>query len=291
MWMVQRDKFDHFLAQQAQQQGATLQEQTEVLGLTRTSQSWQVKTAQAMLEARYLIAADGVNSICAKWLGFAPHTSFMGASLEISSLQGSLSPDRAYFDFGSLKNGYIWVFPKKKGYSISGGCFKGNLKSEELKKQLYHYAQQQGLDTAQAQYQEYPLNLWTENQPLHTDKALLAGEAAGLLDPLLGEGIRPAILSGVRAAEAINRALAGQETALAQYTQILTDEWGKEMSLAQKLAGIFYQFPQVAYKVALKRPAAAQLMGQILCGQLRYSDVTEQVMQTLKKKLIPGFGR
>jgi flavin-dependent dehydrogenase len=182
MWMVQRDKFDHFLAQQARQQGATLQEQTEVLGLTRTSQGWQVKTAQTMLEAPYLIAADGVNSICAQWLGFAPRTSFSGASLEIPSLQGSLSSDRAYFDFGSLKNGYIWTFPKKNGYSISGGCFKGTLKGEELKKQLYHYAQQQGLDTAQAQYQEYPLNLWTENQPLHRDKAVLVGNTFAKLE-------------------------------------------------------------------------------------------------------------
>ena len=63
------------------------------------------------------------------------------------------------------------------------------------------------------------------------------------------------------------------------------------MAWAQKLAGIFYQFPKIAYKVAVKRPAAGQLMGEILCGQLKYSDVTDKAMQVLKKRLLPGFGR
>ncbi|WP_333119211.1 MULTISPECIES: hypothetical protein [unclassified Microcoleus] len=40
-------------------------------------------------------------------------------------------------------------------------------------------------------------------------QALLAGDSASLADPLSGEGIRPAIFSGFKAAQAIDRALGG----------------------------------------------------------------------------------
>ncbi|MFM7878306.1 MAG: NAD(P)/FAD-dependent oxidoreductase, partial [Microcystis panniformis] len=110
------------------------------------------------------------------------------------------------------------------------------------------------------------------------------------LDPLIGEGIRPAILTGVKAASAIDRALAGDNQALAGYSRIIREEWGEDMALAAKLAGLFYQFTQIAYNVAVKRPIAGQLMGRILVGDLKYRDVTEQAMQQLKKLLLPRFG-
>jgi hypothetical protein len=53
---------------------------------------------------------------------------------------------------------------------------------------------------------------------------------------------------------------------------------------------MFHQFPKIAYKVGVKRPSAAQLMGKILCGELRYSEVTEKAMKRIKGSLIPGMG-
>jgi geranylgeranyl reductase family protein len=291
MWMVRRDRFDHFLCQQAQRQGAQIQDDTEVTACAFRSDFWEVTTSNGTYQAQYLIAADGVKGKTAQWLGFPPQEESLGATLEIRTPVPENRRRTASFDFGSLKNGYIWNFPKADGYTISGGCFKGNIKSEELKKQLLNYASASGIDPGSAQYYEYPLALWTQKRPLHTRQAVLAGEAAGIVDPLLGEGIRPSILTGVKAAEAIDLALAGDGGALARYSDIIDAQWGVDMVLAQRLAGLFYQFTQIAYKVGVKRPVAAQIMGQILCGKLRYSDVVEQAMQRLKKSLIPGFGR
>ncbi len=290
MWMVRRDKFDHFLVQQAQQKGAEVKDNTEVKAISFRENSWQVSTSQGTFNAPYLIGADGVKGAVANWLGFKPRQEFLGATLEVRTAVVPENQNIAYFDFGSLKNGYIWNFPKADGYTISGGCLRGKGKAEDIKKQLTNYAKEFGLDLSDRQYNEYPLCLWTENQALHTDHALLAGEAAGILDPLLGEGIRPSILTGIKAAEAINQALAGDDHALANYSEIISQEWGADMVLAQRLAGVFYQFPKVAYKVGVKRPAAAQIMAKILTGKLRYSDVTEQAMSRLKKLLIPGMG-
>ena len=282
MWMVQRGAFDHFLIQQAQAQGAQFKQGTPVTGIQLAGDRWQVTTPQETDTASYLVAADGGKGPMAGWLGFEKQPS-LGMTLEVEAEVPSPKRHTAYFDFGSLKNGYIWNFPKSNGYSLSAGFLRGNKgKPEELKKQLTKYAQQFGLDLANARYSEYPLNIWSE--------AVLAGEAAGILDPLTGEGNRPAIFTGLKAAETIDAALAG-ETNLANYTQAITQEWGADMVLAGRLAGLFYQFPKIAYKVGVKRPSAAQVMGKILCGELRYSDVTDQAIKKLRKSLIPGMGR
>jgi geranylgeranyl reductase family protein len=291
MWMVKRDRFDHYLIEQAKQKGAQIKDNTEVTAIAPKSNGWKVTTSNGTFEASYLIAADGVKGSMAKWLGSKPRQAFLGATLEIKTSLGPKQQHTASFDFGTLKNGYIWNFPKADGYSLSAGCFRGKAKPDELKKQLTDYAKESGIDLSNSQYSEYALSLWTDNQPLHANRAVIAGEAAGILDPLSGEGIRPSIYTGMKAAEAIDAALAGDGQALANYTKVISEEWGSDMLLAQRLAGLFYQFPGIAYKVGVKRPAAAQIMAKILCGELRYSDVTEQAMQRLKKSLLPGMGR
>lgn len=123
---------------------------------------------------------------------------------------------------------------------------------------------------------------------MHGDLALLVGEAAGIVDPLIGEGIRPAMYTGVKAAGAISAALKGETNALAGYTESVNQEWGANLAKADFLAGLFYKAPKIAYKVGVKRPAAGQLMGKILCGELSYSQVAEKATQKLK--FIPGIG-
>jgi len=43
----------------------------------------------------------------------------------------------AHFEFGMVKNGYIWSFPKADGYSIGIGTFRGE---EDFKSILGEYA-------------------------------------------------------------------------------------------------------------------------------------------------------
>ena len=240
-------------------------------------------------EGKYLIGADGANSKVAKLLGMDNTPTVAAASLQVP---GSVSDRRkmtAFFDFGSLKNGFMWCFPKADGYSFSAAYVRNPKgKPDELKKQLTKYAELFDLDPSQGEYQEHPLNLWDKERTLHSDRALLVGEAAGMVDPLIGEGIRPAMFTGVRAAGAVIGALKGETNALADYTESVNAEWGANLAKADFLAGLFFKAPKIAYKVGVKRPAAGQLMGKILCGELSYSQVAEKATQKLK--FIPGIG-
>ena len=220
MWMVNRSEFDYHIIQQAQALGAQVQTGTTVTGIEFKGDYWTVNTHQGTFQAKYLIGADGAKGLMAKWLGFGDRSVRMGMVMEVPAQDIAAS---AQFDFGIIKNGFIWSLPKANGYSIGTGTFRGK-DNEDLQAALLQYAKLKGLDTSQATFHSHPMCLWAEDQPLHTRNALLAGEAAGLSDPFTAEGIRPALFSGMKAAVAIDSALSGNSAALANYTQVIQAE-------------------------------------------------------------------
>lgn len=289
MWMVQRDQFDNFLIEQARDQGVEFKTGVEVQGVKLEADTWHISTSAGQFESKYLIAADGANSATAKLLGFSEAQTVAAASLQVPGVVSDRRQVTAFFDFGSLKNGFMWCFPKADGYSFSAAFVRNPKgKADELKKELYKYAELFNLDPTQGEYREHPLNLWQANRPLHSDRAVLVGEAAGMVDPLIGEGIRPALYTGTAAAKAISAAILGDAKALAGYTESVNQEWGANLAKADFLAGLFFKAPKIAYKLGVKRPTAGQLMGKILCGELSYSQVAEKATQKLK--FIPGIG-
>ena len=290
IWMVRRDVFDHFLVKKAQEKGAELRDGTEVKGIELVGDTWQVSTSNGTVAGKYLIAADGAKGPMAKMLGFKDRKRRLAGALEVETAATNV-PEVVSFEFGMVKNGYIWNFPKADGYSIGIGTFRGG-EGQDFKKILNEYAQ--GLfkiDINSAKQYGHPICLWDGDQKLHTDRALLAGEAACVVDPMTAEGIRPSIFSGIKAYEAVHGALSGDSGAIAKYSEVMADEWGSDMKWSQRMAAAFYQFPKVGYKVGVKRPAATVIMAKILAGELRYSDVAGKAIKKMTSGLIPGFGK
>jgi geranylgeranyl reductase family protein len=288
IWMVRRDIFDHFLVQQAQKQGAELRDNTEVKSIKFENDAWQVNTSNGSFQGRYLIAADGAKGPMAKLLGFKERKRRLAGALEAEVSTTGENERTAYFEFGMLKNGYIWNFPKADGYSIGVGTFRGS-EPQDFKSLLAEYGTMFGVNVSASKQYGHPLCLWDGNQNLHTQNAVLAGEAACVVDPFTAEGIRPSIYSGLKASEAVSQAIAGDTNALANYTQVINEEWGADMKWAQRLAGAFYQFPKIGYNLGIKRPSATERMVQILCGELRYSDVAGRAIKRLSGGLL-GMG-
>ncbi|MEC4813080.1 MAG: geranylgeranyl reductase family protein [Scytonema sp. PMC 1069.18] len=284
VWMVRRDVFDHFLIQQAQKQGADFRDSTEVKSIEFNGNFWRVNTADESVTSRYLIAADGAKGPMAKWLGFKERKRRLAGALEAEAKTDVQNGHVFHLEFGMVKNGYLWNFPKADGYSIGIGTFIGG-ERQDFKSILSQYGHGFNVDITTCTQYGHALSLWNGYQTLHTENAVLAGEAACIVDPFTAEGIRPSIFSGMKAAEAIDQALSGDINALENYTRTINEQWGSEMAWAQKIAGLFYRFPGLAYKVGIKRPSAVQTMGKLLCGDLRYGDVAGRAI----KRLTPGL--
>lgn len=280
IWMVRREVFDYFILQQAQKQGAEIRDKNTVTGIKWSSDRWQVNTTNESWTSRYLIAADGAKGPMAKWLGFGDRRRFVGGAVEIEVLIENPPIESAYFEFGMLNNGYVWNFPKADGYSIGVGTF-WQRHARNFKGILSEYARMFDVNISTVQQFGHPLCLWNGTQKLHTENALLAGEAACLVDPFTAEGIRPSIFSGIKAAEAIDRALAGNIFALEKYSEIIEEKWGRDLIWAQRLAGAFSRFPKIAYRVGVQRSNATIIMTKILSGELGYADVVSKALRRL----------
>lgn len=281
VWMVRRDIFDHFIVQQSQKQGAQLQENTLVTGIELETDKIVVKTSNGNYTGRYLIAADGGRGPIAHWLGFKKRKRVLAGALETEVPCHQQNP-KIYFDFGMVKSGYLWNFPKADGYSIGIGAFNDR-GSQNLRSILADYAQLFAVDLSEIKHYGHPISLWNGNQKLHSDRAVLAGEAACVVDPFTAEGIRPSIFSGIKAAEAMDQALGGDSKALENYSRTIGEEWGKEMIWAQRLAKLFYRFPAWGYQAGVKRESATNILAKILTGELRYSQVAQRGIKRLSR--------
>ncbi|MCR9273051.1 MULTISPECIES: geranylgeranyl reductase family protein [Mameliella] len=172
------------------------------------------------IEAPLMIAADGVNSPTARTLfGAAFDRARIGFALEVE--HPGTDPDRPLrIDFGAADWGYGWQFPKPRGTTVGlGGVMSRNA---NMKAGLARYLDQLGLpDTLPVKGQFLPFGDFRAVPG--KGRILLAGDAAGLVDPITGEGIAHALDSGALAARAACRALedAAPDKALAAYTNDL----------------------------------------------------------------------
>ncbi|MEO1093556.1 MAG: geranylgeranyl reductase family protein [Cyanobacteria bacterium J06638_28] len=286
IWIVQRDVFDHFLTQQAIAQGAELKDNMPALGIQFTNEHWLVATANGDFAGRYLIAADGAHGPLSKWLGFKETKLKSAATLEVKTATPNAQAQAMNFEFGLLKSGCLWCFPRTEGYVIGAANFlsKG---TQDYQTVLAQYAPIFGGSYHEGTTHPASLKLWEGKHPLHTQQAVVVGEAAAIVDPLTAEGVRHGMYSGVKAAEAIHIALQGKPEALANYTQAI-HEWGNNMQWAQRIAQVFFRAQGIGYKVGIKRPTATKRMGQLLTGEIQYSDIANRVIKRMSTGFFPG---
>lgn len=287
IWMVKREVFDQFLVEKAQAAGAQVKDCTPVTAVELQQDGWRVSTLAGEFEAAYLVAADGAQGPMARWLGFPELELRQASLLEVATPEPLDDSCAINFEFGLVKQGCLWNFPKYQGYAIGAVAFRGKAPAD-YQNVLDQYGQSFGVRAAQGTVYSHPLKLWDGNHPLHTRRAVLVGEAAAIVDPLSAEGIRPGMISGVKAAAAIHTALQGDPHALAGYTQAMYDSWGADMQWAKRISSLFFRVPGIGYKVGIKRPSATQRLGQILAGEVQYAEIANRVMKRLSGGFISG---
>ena len=175
-----------------------------------------VTFANQTITAPVLIGADGVNSMVAKALfDRAIDPDQIGFALEVE--QGGNSADTPLrIDFGAAHWGYGWQFPKPQGTTIGIGGI--HARNPHMKRDLARYLDLLGVsDDLKVKGQFLPFGF--PRKTPGKGPVLLAGDAAGLVDPITGEGIAFAMQSGQIAATSARDAInAGRpQDALRQY--------------------------------------------------------------------------
>jgi geranylgeranyl reductase family protein len=203
--MTQRRRLDLHLAEQAAAAGADFRDEVRVEELTLEDASVTAVVGGSPVLASFVVGADGANGLVARAAGLGDGI-VRGVALEGNVPWGTLDPApyrrTAWVELGVVPGGYGWVFPKGDHANLGVGGWMGE--GPHLRAHLDRLARMHGLDPgALTNVRGHRLPMRRLGGPAGRGRVLLVGDAAGLVDPLSGDGIYEAFVSARLAAEAI----------------------------------------------------------------------------------------
>ncbi len=300
-FLVMRDRFDQFLAKEAQKRGADILEGERVTGAKENEDWIEVELSKGKkLRSGYLVGADGAGSIVAKsfsLLSRKDNRQGVGLESEIPFERTVHFPKedlhRILLDFGRIPSGFGWVFPKREGLSVGiGGMFfhagKKNLRRcfIDFLTGLNYTPKGEG-----AEVMGHPLpSFYDEGQRISQGRALLVGDAASLIDPLTGEGVYYAIRSGMLAAEAILRSKEKGILPADLYHEAVQVNIVENFKWALLFARFVNRFNKLSYQTLRHYPELGNLYLQVLEGKETYKGFVERVKQRVKDLLKGQLG-
>lgn len=196
------------------------------------------------------------------------------------------APHDLVFDFAPIAGGYGWLFPKGDHINVGVGGFvpkdgadgspaaNGDAMSCEnvTRGLLESYTRQKlgvELSDVRAHVSGQHLGLGGHSY-VPRGRVLLAGDAAGLVDPLTGEGIYSAIKSGQAAAAALLACANGDSVSLgAAYAERLS-ELQAMLMFSHDAAKSFYREPGRGFRV-VRKPVLRHLMLKTYADGLPYA--------------------
>ncbi|MDQ3928779.1 MAG: geranylgeranyl reductase family protein [Chloroflexota bacterium] len=278
-YMVMRDRFDHLLVHKAQEAGARVLEGTTVKAVEVSDEGVAVTTRDGRrFQGRVVVGADGANGVVARNLGLAREgTVGIGLESEVRVASQDLDAwhDRVLLDMAVLKHGYGWIFPKADHLSIGvGGPSDDTPLVKQYSARFTNYCRSILGQYEVVHSQGHRLPVRPAGLPIHTQRGLLVGDAAGMVNPLDGEGIYYAISSGQIAATAILKALAGDAPLdFSEYQRDIDAQITVELHRAAQLVKIYGCAPWFfAWLIAHSSRLRSAIL-RLVRGEMRYSDI------------------
>ncbi len=252
-------------------------EKARVNELSRYGSGWQLRTSSGRDDADFCIVATGArNPLRNVGTELRPEDTMSALGYYIPGEQSRID-----IQFLPGLEGYIWVFPRCGHLSV-GICGKGEPAST-LRKRLELYLSERGIPWKGASFYSHLLPSldtasWRKNR-VAGEGWMAVGDAAGLVDPVTGEGLYYAIRSADLAARSLLAEISGVPERIAHYRRLLRRDFAADLELGSRLAKrvflgrfLFGSVPARMVQFTRRSPRFAAVMQDLFAGKQTYLD-------------------
>lgn len=241
--MTVRSQFDAFCLKKTIRKGASFDVVRTIDGIEETPTYVVVHTNNGSIRSKYLIGADGVNSRVRR-LTHEFDELRRGFAIEGIVPIDRSSPSEMELNFDGAISGYSWVFPKDDHSNV--GLYSSMGSQNLSKKQLIRFVKNRFGAAPIQDITGYPIGTGGWNYKPRHNRIILAGDAAGMADPLLGEGIFNAVKSGQMAALAVAQGLSETIDIGPVYSDLISSI-KNDLRIAYRTSQWFYRYPDLGY--------------------------------------------
>lgn len=254
--MVNRAEFDEALLRRAVDAGAVARTGVVVTAVDDGADGVRLGTRDGGLRAAFVVGADGSASRLARHVGVRLDQVDLGLELELEAgAHAGRWRGRMHMDWGSVPGSYGWLFPKGDRLTVGVIAAKGGAGDE--RGYLERYLHRLGLAGARVLHDSGHLTRCrAADSPLGRGRVLLAGDAAGLLDPWMREGISFAVRSGAAAGRFAASGARSLDTAGVQagYARWVGTALAPEMDAGRAFLAAFAHRPGLLHGVLTRTP-------------------------------------
>ncbi len=267
--MTQRRHLDAYLAEQAAAAGADFRDATRISSVETEADGVTVEVSGERITGEVLIGADGANGFAAKRLDLGTRPTY-GVALEGNLPYAVIGEEpyrgKAVVELGIVPGGYGWVFPKGDHANIGVGGWERT--GPDLRLHLRRYCSAYGVPFESLEsLRGHRLPLRRPDAPLARERSLVVGDAAGLVDPLSGDGMFEAFVSARLAAESALDLLAGRTRTVEPYDVALKSALARHTAASWSAKLAFDRFPRLAFELSKPR-VVWPVVEALLCGDL-----------------------
>jgi len=269
--MTQRRRLDHFLAKQAAAAGADFRDGVRVVEIEAGDDGVSLSVDGERVEAQALIGADGVNGIVARSTGLDGGHDH-GVALEGNAPYGLVPRERyrgrMVLELGVSAGGYGWVFPK--GDHVNFGIGGWTSEGPRLRDRLARLCAVHDVDAERLEdVRGYRLPLRRADAPLARARVAVVGDAAGLVDPISGDGMYEAFLSAKLVAEAVADVLAGRAATLDPYAERCVGALARNTAASWGARAALDRFPRATFAIA-RLPLFWTMLERLVRGDISH---------------------
>jgi flavin-dependent dehydrogenase len=280
-----RLELNRLMLDRAESAGAQL-EKVRVMGMERSGSRWLLRTKSGMAEADFCIVATGArNPLRGVGTQLTPADAMSALGYYVPGEQARID-----IQFLPRLEGYIWIFPRCGHLSV-GICGKGETASS-LRQRLERYMTERGLHWKGSPFYSHLLPSleaasWRKNR-VAGEGWMAVGDAAGLVDPITGEGLYYAIRSADLAVDALLSEASELADKVSHYSRLLSRDFGADLEFGARLAKRVFQgrflfgaVPSRMVQFTRRSQRFSAVMQDLFAGKQPYLGLKDRLLNNL----------